>query len=77
MGNPARYMLNFGEVAVEYEDKQHTIGEDEWKIAKGSNDMDFPNLPYFMAGEVKITETYAIQQYIAENFCPTLLGTSE
>lgn len=36
--------------------------------------LDFPNLPYFIDGDYKITETLAIHAYIAEKWNPELLG---
>ena len=38
--------------------------------------MDFPNLPYFKDGNVKISETLAIHQYIADKWDPSVLGTN-
>lgn len=39
--------------------------------------MDFPNLPYFIDGDVKISETLAIHHYIAAKWKPELLGGSD
>lgn len=36
--------------------------------------MEFANLPYFIHGDTKITETLAIHHYIAEVWDKTLLG---
>ena len=36
--------------------------------------MDFPALPYFIDGKVKISQTTAIHQYIAEKWNEELLG---
>ena len=36
--------------------------------------LDFPNLPYFIDGDVRISEHMAIHQYIAEKWMPELLG---
>ena len=36
--------------------------------------MEYPNLPYLIDGETKITETAAIMQYIAKKWKPELLG---
>ena len=38
--------------------------------------MEYPNLPYLIDGETKITETAAILQYIAKKWKPDLLGRS-
>jgi len=36
--------------------------------------MDFPNLPYFNHGDVKISESWAIMTYIATKWNKDLLG---
>jgi len=38
--------------------------------------MEYPNLPYLIDGESKITETAAIHMYIAKKYQPSLLGSS-
>ena len=38
--------------------------------------LEYPNLPYLIDGETKITETVAIMQYIAKKWRPELLGRS-
>jgi len=71
-GNPARYLLNYAK--VQYDEKTYIIGEDEWKNSKGNLGMDFPNLPYLICDDFKISETLAVHQYIAAKFCPEILG---
>ena len=34
----------------------------------------FPNLPYLLDGDLKLTETNAIMKYIAHKYGPQLLG---
>ena len=36
--------------------------------------LEFPNLPYFVDGDFKLTETMAIHSYIADKWKPELLG---
>lgn len=43
---------------------------------KQTLDLEYPNLPYLIDGETKITETAAIMQYIAKKYRPSLLGMS-
>ena len=72
-GNPARYMLAYSK--ANWEEKTYTIGDPakEWSNTK-DNLMEFANLPYIIDGNFKISETYAVHQYIAAQFCPDLLG---
>ena len=37
--------------------------------------MDFPNLPYYLDGDVKISESHTILRYIAQKHNPEMLGT--
>ena len=46
----------------------------EWSDAKFTLGLDFPNLPYFIDGEVKITEDLPIMKYICNKWNPSLLG---
>ena len=67
-----RYQLKY--CGVDF-DQQFYYGMDDWfkgdKIKLG---LEFPNIPYFIHGEHKITETLAIHHYIAEVWDSTLLG---
>ena len=47
-----------------------------WTDVKFKLGLDFPNLPYLIDGEVNLTETVAIQKYIAKKWAPELLGSS-
>ena len=49
---------------------------DSWTNAKHSLGLEFPNLPYLIHEDVKITETQAIMKYLANQFDPKLLGTT-
>ena len=48
----------------------------DWRDEKFNLGMEFPNLPYLFDGDVKLTETLAIMQYIAKKWKPDLLGRS-
>ena len=39
-----------------------------WFSEKQSLGLDFPNLPYFIDGDVNLTETRAIMKYIASKW---------
>lgn len=65
---------------TEYEDKRYTIGGTapdytfgEWQNDKFNLGLDFPNLPYYIDGDVKITQSSAVLRYIARknNLCGT------
>lgn len=64
-----RLMLRYLE--VDFEDKCYPTGDapdyarPEWKRDKISLGFDFPNLPYWIDGDVKLTESWAITKYIA------------
>ena len=75
-----RYLLEY--LNVDYEDKTYLQGpapdfdRSAWSNACEGLGMHFPNLPYFMDGDLKISETQAIFQYIASEYGPALAGTS-
>lgn len=47
----------------------------DWAEAKVGL-MDFPNLPYIQDGDFMLSETFAVQIYIAQKYCPSLMGTT-
>lgn len=65
---------------VEFENKMYEVGDapeysrDVWFNEKPKLGMDFPNLPYFMDGSFKMTESLPIHEYIADKWCPALKG---
>jgi glutathione S-transferase len=66
-------------MGVEFEDQHLAHTEDvqsrqAWLDQKGTLGLDFPNLPYFIDEDVKITEHMAIHQYVADKYMPELLG---
>jgi len=69
------YYLN-----VNFVDKQYECGpapdfdKSCWFDVKETMGMEYPNLPYLIDGDVKITETIAIHMYIAKKYKPELLG---
>ncbi|VDD76316.1 unnamed protein product [Mesocestoides corti] len=59
-------------VGEDFEDKRYKAGPaptfdlSDWFSVKFSLGLDFPNLPYFIDGDVKLTQSSAILEYIAD-----------
>lgn len=81
LGNPIRYLLEHA--GVEYEEKVYVCGgppdfpRDEWIKDKAENPMglDFPNLPYLLDGDIKLTQSHVIMRYLARKH--NLAGDNE
>ena len=72
-GNASKFLLNY--CKVNYEDVTYSFADqDGWKAFKAASDIPFCNLPYLVDGDVKMSETMAIFQYIAGKWKPELLG---
>ena len=73
-----RYQLAYS--GVDYENVEYTQGpapdfsRAEWLDKKFTLGLDFPNLPYLMHGDLKLTESLAIHKYLAEVYDQSLLG---
>ena len=52
------------------------FNRDCWFGVKESLGLDFPNLPYLVDGDTRISESTAIYKYIAEKYRPEWLGQS-
>jgi len=69
LAQPIRLLLNYTE--TEFEDRKLVHGPAPgydrscWTDVKFNLGLDFPNLPYYVDGEVKITQSNAILRYIA------------
>lgn len=65
---PIRLLLAYA--GVEYEDKRYNIGpapeydRSEWLADKFNLGLDFPNCPYLIDGDVKLSQTFAILKYL-------------
>jgi glutathione S-transferase len=73
LAQPIRLLLNY--VGEDFEDKRYSCGpapdfnKDCWfKADKFELGLDFPNLPYYIDGDIKLTQTHAIMRYIANKF---------
>ena len=60
---------------VEYEQGEGPdFSRAEWLDKKFTLGLDFPNLPYFIDGDLQFTETMAMHKYIADKWQPDVLG---
>lgn len=63
-----RYLLEYAK--VEYEDKRYSFGtgpnwtREEWLADKPKLGLDFPNLPYYLDGDIKLTQSLAILKHL-------------
>lgn len=74
-GNINRHIMAFS--GVDYEDKRYELSTDEWANNDKKNlGLDFPNLPYVIDGDFKLTESKAVSIYLCEKYAPSLLGTT-
>ena len=64
LGQPSRMLLHYTD--TKYDDNVYQIGQPEWGEDKEKNplDLDFPNLPYYVDGDVKITQSNAILRHL-------------
>jgi glutathione S-transferase len=67
---------------VDFEDKQYAVGpgpefdRSQWTDVKPTLGLDYPNLPYLIDEDFKLTESMAIMKYIAAKWRPELLGAN-
>ncbi|CAL4132867.1 unnamed protein product [Meganyctiphanes norvegica] len=75
MAQHIRLLLEY--TGTEFEDKQYIGSPDyvssAWFEEKTKLGLDFPNLPYYMDGDLKLTQSNAIMRYLAQkhNLCGT------
>ncbi|CAL1291052.1 unnamed protein product [Larinioides sclopetarius] len=69
LAQPIRLMLAYSETP--YEDKKYAYGpapdfdRSAWLKEKPTLGLDFPNLPYYIDGDVKLTQSITIMRYLA------------
>uniref|UniRef100_H2XLA5 glutathione transferase n=1 Tax=Ciona intestinalis TaxID=7719 RepID=H2XLA5_CIOIN len=67
-GQSIRLMLEY--LALDYEEVRYPRGDapefdcSEWLAAKPNLNLEFPNVPYLVDGEVRITESWAIMKHL-------------
>jgi glutathione S-transferase len=62
LGQPIRLLLTY--LNIDFEDVRYTNPEG-WFSKKFDMGFAFPNLPYYMDGDVKMTQTFAILRHLA------------
>ena len=69
-------------LGIPWENKVYPIGPapdfdvSEWMVEKYNLGLDFPNLPYIIDEDFRISETLAIYKYLCHKFKPEYLGTT-
>lgn len=72
LAQPIRLMLAY--VEAKFEDKKYAYGpspkfdRSAWLNEKFTLGLDFPNLPYYIDGDVKLTQSLVIMRYIARKY---------
>jgi glutathione S-transferase len=79
LGGHCRMLLTH--LGVDFEDKRYPFGEAPefagmaaWKEEKPTLPMAFPNLPYIIDDDVKVSENKAILRFICQKYKPEYLG---
>jgi len=73
--------LLLGYAGVEFKEKHYVIGDgpefsyEDWYKEKFTLGLDFPNLPYYMEGDLKLSQSNAILRYLARKH--DLMGQTE
>lgn len=67
LGHSIRHVLNY--VGADYNERSYTFGDsftrDDWLKEKFTLGLDFPNIPYLIDGELRMTQSLAILRYLA------------
>ncbi|CAL1285170.1 unnamed protein product [Larinioides sclopetarius] len=67
LGAPIKYLLYFKN--VDFEDKRYQENDrSSWEKVKFSLNLDFPNLPYYIDGNIRLTQSNTILRYLAGKY---------
>ena len=78
LASTIRYIFEY--LKVDYNDVHYEQGDapeysrEAWLSVKETLGLDFPNVPYLIHGDLKITESSAITRYVINKFGPELAG---
>ena len=73
LGQVARHLLSYTD--TEFDEVQYENADKWFKEDKVQLGFDFPNIPYLIDGDFKLTESIAVYKYIIQNSGKTdLLG---
>ncbi|KAJ7377624.1 Glutathione S-transferase Mu 3 [Desmophyllum pertusum] len=79
LAQPIRFLLHY--TGTEFKDERYELGDapdynaECWKSVKYTLGLDFPNLPYYIDGDIKISQSNAITRHIARKH--DLSGSTE
>ncbi|GBN57158.1 Glutathione S-transferase Mu 1 [Araneus ventricosus] len=66
LSEPILYLLHCKN--VDFENKTYVHGTDNWQKDKFNLGLDFPNLPYYIEDDIKISQSTAILRYLARKY---------
>ncbi|CAL1275170.1 unnamed protein product [Larinioides sclopetarius] len=66
LAEPIRYLLHYNK--VDFVDKRYAFDKDDWIKEKFTLGLDFPNLPYYIEGDIKLTQSNAILRHLARKY---------
>ena len=81
LGAQCTYLLAYCEVDYNLREYKGRIVDgkpdaDGWFEDKKNLGINFPNLPYFIDGDIKMAETLPLMRYICRKYKPEILGKS-
>lgn len=81
LAEPIRLLLwhldvDYEEVYFEQGDAPH-YSREQWLAVKDTLGLQFPNLPYFLDSDYKVTQSFAIAKYIVRKWRPEYFGVTD